>query len=273
MRYPDKAGLYDLIKFSNALPSDPRFKKIKGLTAKILKQGSAKTDLNNAGHHLNAASDTEKALKSEHGVEPGLKHLAVGAMLSWSAILYTRATEPARRGPTRFSVRDKLVGDDFHWHEVIKDLRNDALAHFGAGPRPEYPWSDDALVLRVGPAAESPEEVAVKMFTAPKRTAYTSEVFTALGRLIPLAIQLLTEDEGENIQRFYTEYENLADSGSLVQKVLAQSEWNPRDLFGDAPYQKVVEHMMTSNGSFDFDETLFRAPKSYYGPSSEDQGL
>jgi hypothetical protein len=234
-----------------------------------LKQGSAKTDLNNAGHYLNAASDTEKALKSEHGVEPGLKHLAVGAMLSWSALLYTRSTEPARGGETRFSIRGKLKGDDLHWHRIVADLRDEALAHFGAGPKPEHPWSDDALVLRVGPVDKFPNEVSLKLFTPPKRTAYTSELFVALGRLIPLAIKLLTESEGDNIQKFFSEYERLADSGSLVRKVLSQSEWNPRDLFGDAPYENIVYKMMTSNDTLEYDETFFRAPKSYYAPGGE----
>jgi hypothetical protein len=133
----------DLVAVAQDLP---RRDKLAQAIFRLRDAHSARTDLTSAddfAHQLNEGQD-EIAKSSVAGIWE-----TVGLSLLYSAvIMYARATKSSSKHRRTFDIRDQLTPDELATHNMLCDLRDDAVAHFGPGGRYQGPaWQKEGAFL------------------------------------------------------------------------------------------------------------------------------
>lgn len=108
----------------------------------------------------------------------------VGQSLQVNAVLhYCRATHSSSKVRSTIQLQPKLSAEDWRKHRAICALRDDAIAHHGAGPDAEKTWIEEKLVLRI-------EDDIFTLSSVFKRANYRAWVAVTLNELLP-QVQLI----------------------------------------------------------------------------------
>lgn len=155
-------------------------------------------DLHSLTADLEMALESLDALKlqSERHEDPQDLSSAVtaSALLNNALILYARATKTesdVRRGcdlRSRFTEAEKLV------HKELCDLRDDAIAHFGAGGSYSGEWQAEVVILQFSGSAAKPGVATRRMALDRKLVARAREqIVVARALLRKLSLEHLEE--------------------------------------------------------------------------------
>lgn len=215
--FPDQPGLYDLCAFSSALPRGKDFKRINGIIRNLFNAGSADADLAMAAMHLRVATDMEASIQGSSN--PDMLH-AAGASYNWALILYVRATHTSSDHRGAVAIVKHYSAEQRELHQAMVSLRNDALAHYGIGPKPHLPWSRDAVVLCINHKQD------MKINLPPFRRAYMADVNDALATLLPRSKDINSDNRRLLGERFFEEYRNLLRSYSWIKEKLASCSFD-----------------------------------------------
>lgn len=179
------AIFYDLSSLALILSKrGARYKSLVGKIQRYVAIWSAYFDLRSVAVSLETLMrdyvvpplDEEKEFPEEH------MEIA-NALFCKSVIFYARATDTQSNSRKSFGLRDKLSQSNKETHKRIMKLRNDALAHFGAGG--EF-WSDArAVFCRV----DGKQDITVAYHTSHYRGPLTKDFAALVAEAIEIAYQ------------------------------------------------------------------------------------
>lgn len=250
--FPDLPGLYDLKTFSTKLPGRKELKKLKGLIAKIEALGSAFGDLQMAQEYLRYASVLDR--RTEETGDNDSVH-AISAICCWAVVIYVRATHSSSKARGSVPIKDYYDATQKEKHETLAGLRNDAFAHYGAGPNKSMPWSKDSVILRIN------QQQDMGVFSPPFRRSYQAEVSDAALEMTGVAIDLAHRLFNETQHAFFEEYRLLIPTFPFMKVLLTASRFDAMAYCEDPVYAAdLTAHVM--DGTKVREKTVYRRPPS-----------
>lgn len=221
----------------------PLAKKIERLSSLLsisfdLEQALAMTKFHfsRASELVNSIEDfaTPKAISDEEGF--------IDAALATQIIIwYARCTDTTSDERGRFDPRRFYNDEEIAWHEAIIELRNTAIAHFGAGAHGSGPWAGDQLLL-----VQDDETERVWFRHKWLRSNYRGQVLAELRILLPKAIAGSKEDIAALQARIF--------KGALEHHKEWVEAWNTAETMLDDPDAPSSSQTRTPLAAYDFIE-------------------
>ncbi len=242
--FPEVAGVYDLEAFAKSLPERSEFRKLRGLIRQVGAAGSAIEDIKECQEHVTLAKaldgDEARLRRADEEVNP--LHL-VGPLMSWSIILYCRATHTKSDTRNTDSIAAAFDADLLEKHKYLTGLRDNALAHFGPGPMGSRPWAKDVVVLRVG------DDETINIYTPVVRQRHARKANEALQDLLPIALKVLRDLKKRRQEQFFSEFQRLFHEHWRVLRTLSGFIFDADTFFEHHPKaQALVEGMVNRTG-------------------------
>lgn len=173
--------LFDLNKLAGLLPKRGDYLKIRGLIKQAADVQSAIRDLETSQKILGMLAQ----LDAPYNGPPRPQQIEVGltgqSLLTTAVLMYVRATKSESKHRNTLQVAQSYTPELLRLHRKLSELRDNAIAHFGPGPREARYWIDERFIYILGNGRAK--------FDFPYiRTNYQAWAAEALHTLLPAAI-------------------------------------------------------------------------------------
>lgn len=171
----------DLVAAADGLPT--QYRKLKKLVRQLRDSHSIRTDLSLANDFVT----TMKAIGGQAAADPvaGIAENAFLALFYSALMLYVRATKTQHDNRRSFDFRREYDADQQGKHDVLCDLRDRALAHYGDGGQYTGPaFQKDGVFIPYGPGVDG------RIMTASSRLVINPSLIADLGVIAHRALML-----------------------------------------------------------------------------------
>lgn len=141
----DAHDVYDLGALADALQTRMEYRKLVGVIRRAIDVYSLCTDLVMAEDSCAAIL----SLPPDKGEADSLRAITESALICNAVVLYARATKTSSKTRRGFDLSSRFSEEERTIHDEICDLRDDAVAHFGAGGSYRGDWKGETAVLHV----------------------------------------------------------------------------------------------------------------------------
>lgn len=213
----------DLVAATRGL--SPQYPKLSKLILQLRDSHSIRTDLSLANDFIG----TMKVIGGEAGADPvaGIAENAFLALFYSALMLYVRATKTRHDNRRSFDFRGEYDPDQQTKHDVLCDLRDGALAHYGDGGRYTGPaFQKDGVFIPYGPGEDG------KIMTASRRLVINPGLIADLDQMAHRALMLAEKRTQALNQRVTDEINQAAKDAPELLDLLRQHVMNFEEFLG-----------------------------------------
>jgi hypothetical protein len=212
----------DLVAAAEALPPEQR--KLKDLILRLRDAHSIKTDLTLATDFVASMHLIQDAAsKASSGDVAENSYLA---LLYTTIVLYVRATKTSSDHRRSFNFLKSFDAEERASHQILCDLRDDAIAHFGPGGSYRgTPWQVEGVFIPIGPGADG------NIMTASRRLVINPQIVAMIGKQVHRALMVALRITHEQDKAVAAEINALVEADAIFLNDLRNSTTTLADFF------------------------------------------
>jgi hypothetical protein len=224
---------YDLSLFADKLRRAKQERRLADLITGLARLNGLKYDLNLCLETLSCLQEMLRdPSRSEPGIEDNASARITMALYYTCIILYVRSTSGSG-SPAPFDPRSAFDDQEKKMHNLLYNLRNEAIAHRGGGSHPSGNHSEDVVIgFRTG--------TNIHLGAAGRRSSQRNDVISAISLLAHKVIGRLDERLEKLSLEAEGELARVLSRNAIARNLIAECPFSEHTIAGSSTFPNLA---------------------------------